>query len=253
MQQDLNEYFQERFMHIKKCYFAPVHKATPIYKGQVYKGGLAEIFEDTTAPMDGYLIETKEGPVFWTVSAFKGQYQDVNDWLKERPRTRLSENFRAQAVCKGASITVHALERSKEKTTIYAPEDGWIVETKHNGRASYMDDLTFRSLYETNAPIMQPTANLYRERKLNTETPIKFVRLHKEMLLRAPQGTHNINFEKGSFAVQLPGTLPREYQVFTMPEFFRLFTPEKPIINGPAHKPDVIKVDFKNRKAIKPK
>jgi hypothetical protein len=253
MQQELNEYFQERQMHVRTCYFAPVIKAKPITRGQVYKGGLAEIFEDTTAPMDGFLITTNEGPVFWTESAFKTQYQLVDEWLQERPRSILGDNITARPICKGVRVKVHTMERSKNKTDFTTPEEGWIVEDKHNQRISFMDDLTFRSLYETSAPIMEPTAFLYRQRPLDTSVAIKFTRLHKEMLLPAPKGTHNITLEKGSFLVQLPQTLPREYQIFSMPEFFRLFTAAKPVLHSPVQKPAVIKVDFAARKRISPK
>lgn len=253
MHQDLNEYFQLRRMHVRTCYFSPVIEAKTIYKDEHYHGGLAEIFEETVAPMDGFLIKTNEDSVFWTKTAFKAHYQNAGRWLENRPRITPSDNLRISVICKGMRINVHALERSQEKTHIIAPEDGWIVEDLNSGRTRFYDDHTFRSLYDTKAPIMAPTDHLYRERKLDISVPIKFTRLHQEMLLRDPQGTHNINFEKGAFVVQLPESLPREYQVFTMPKFFRLFTPEKAVLNASSGQPDVIHVDFAARKRRPPR
>lgn len=252
MDQSLHEYFTKHAENSGICYYAPVVEAIEIQQNEFYQGGFAEVFEHVKAPYSGFLIFEDLGPRLILSAEFLDQYEPIAQWLQRTDREKLGEDIIANAVPKGATITVHAMERSHQKTTMTAPSDGWIVHDTNTKRVQFMEDLVFRSIYDAPSQSSEALKNLYRPKHISRSTPIHFMKLRHDLLTRDDKGVPH-NHPKGSYLIQIPNTLPREYRVMSEPDFFKMFTLATKLSALEDKQDKVVNVDFKKKSIIRPK
>lgn len=245
MQKQLHDYFQSQSDRIKYCYYHPLVEARPIEAGELFEGGLAHEFNTSIAPDAGFIVQSEYGPEFCERFEFHQNYIAFEEWLKKAPRSPLAQETTAKPVEKGEMISVQPRANAQIRQNVIASENGWFLEDHRNGSAIFMDDISFRSIYETHAHSGSATKHLYRQRTPNIDTKLPFVMLERDRLFRDQQNIPH-NLRAGSFLVQIPGSLPREYIPIEASAFFRKFALNTPLLER-CENTKVIRVDFKKR------
>ncbi len=220
------KYFNAHAQRNGICYYDPIVKASPVKQGDQCELVMNGVKSRETAIEDGYVVAIQGDVLFYNTARFNLTFSRIDEWLSRTNRSSLPENTMAFPVEKGQEIKVHMLERATQATMTTAPSDGWVVNSYAEGKARFMTDLVFRSMYKTDLALPDSQKNIYRYKTLNTDLPVSYVRLDRDIHYRDSMNIPHIAYA-GDMLLALP-SLPRDYSEVAIDMFYSSFAVERP-------------------------